>query len=381
VNPNYQTPDFTVIPDNGTKKLRLLFPNETAAPGTVAGKSGTPQGPASDNHFIAGTTVTIRVDGTDTWGNILLVNKTITLTTDDPYDAPDPQTVTLSSGTTTYTHVYITERTSDIGETTAPSVTITTASTFGYTDQSVSIAVDDDDTVRNLQILIQGETPVPGSSVWPNGGKIGQPDGDPLTGPIDNFVAGATFTITMRVVDNYFNLVENPQAGLPLITLYVNDTNVSSPIVSGSPMPAGGIWTGSVALRTKNLVPGWVFNSTGTANGFGFNNHTSSNVKVDAGALARLQILVPGETPVQGSVTGKTGAPSVQTAGVLFNIPGGNIRAVDQYFNNVSTNGAVIVTMRDTYGIPQSQGFSLSGGVNSSPVPITPTRTGSPVIC
>src|SRR4029077_6204302 len=103
-----------------------------------------------------------------------------------------------------------------------------------------------------------------------------------------------------------------------------------------------------------------------------FNNINSANIKVDAGPMTQLQILAPGEQPVSGSITGKTNLPFTQTAGVLFNIPAGNIRAVDQYFNEVSTqNGSVTVTMRDPFGTPQSQSFNLSGGKNPTTVPIT----------
>src|SRR5262249_6024708 len=84
-----------------------------------------------------------------------------------------------------------------------------------------------------------------------------------------------------------------------------------------------------------------------------------------------LQILPPGEFPSTGTVSGKTGTPNTQTAGVLFNIPVGNIRAVDAFYNPVSTNGSVTISMRDPFGAPQSQTIALSAGANPAVVPIT----------
>ncbi|OVE77066.1 hypothetical protein BVX98_03715, partial [bacterium F11] len=322
-NPTYITPELTLYPDTvGPKKVRLLLPGELPDPGTVAGKSGTPTGPAADTHFIAGQSVSITVDGTDSWGNILDVSDTIDITTDDAYDSPVTRNVPLTEGTSSFNHIFITERTSDAGEVTTPNVTTITGSNILYTDQNVTVTVDDDDTVRNLQILVQGETPVPGSDVWPAGGKTGVPDGDTGTGPIENFIAGQNITVTVRAVDNYYNLVESPIVGQPLIQVTADDPNITNPIVPSAPM-TNGVLTTSIQLRTRNVFPGWVLVTTGVASGLGFNNDTSANIKVEAGAMTQLQILVPGETPVQGSGTGKVGAPITQTAGIQFNLAPG----------------------------------------------------------
>ncbi|MCB4757108.1 MAG: Ig-like domain-containing protein, partial [Elusimicrobia bacterium] len=370
-DPNYTTPNVKVYPDTtGARKVRLLFPGESAAPGTTAGKDGSPLGSATDGHFIVGIPSTITVQGTDSWGNILNVSSTIALTTDDPNDTPVTRNVVLTNGTSTFFHTFVTERTSDVDEVTSPIVTTITGSTNGFTTQNVTIAVDDEDRDRYLQILIQGESPAPGTGVWPTGGKTGQPDGDPVTGPIDNFYAGQITTVTVRTVDRYFNLVEYPSLGGPTIEIRATDPYVTNPLVSGAPM-SKGVLTSNITLRTKNTTTGWLAVASGSAGGYLFSHSTSAAIKVDAGPLDRLQILVPGETPVQGSDTGKIGVSSTQIAGVQFNVPIGNIRAVDQYYNSVSTNGNVTVTMRDPFGTPQSQSFSLSAGENASPVPIT----------
>src|SRR5881392_1000808 len=67
-----------------------------------------------------------------------------------------------------------------------------------------------------------------------------------------------------------------------------------------------------------------------------FNTSTSSVVTqtVNPGPFAKLQILVPGETAAPGTATGKTGAPTAQTAGTGYSV---TVNAVDADWNLVST--------------------------------------------
>ena len=70
-NPTYTSPNLLVLPDAApasSRFLRIMVNGETADPGSTGLKTGTPSGPASDTHFVAGTTITFRVDGTDTLG-------------------------------------------------------------------------------------------------------------------------------------------------------------------------------------------------------------------------------------------------------------------------------------------------------------------------
>src|SRR5207249_2920030 len=48
--------------------------------------------------------------------------------------------------------------------------------------------------------------------------------------------------------------------------------------------------------------------------------NTSPAITVNAGALAKLQLLTPGETAAPGTATGKTGTPTAQTAAVAFSV-------------------------------------------------------------
>src|SRR5437667_450436 len=64
--------------------------------------------------------------------------------------------------------------------------------------------------------------------------------------------------------------------------------------------------------------------------------NTSASVTVNAGAVTKLQILLPGETAAPGTATGKTGSPSAQTAGTAI-ASGIVVNAVDANWNVVTT--------------------------------------------
>src|SRR5205823_11197690 len=65
--------------------------------------------------------------------------------------------------------------------------------------------------------------------------------------------------------------------------------------------------------------------------------NTSPSITVNAGAVTKLQILLPGETAAPGTAPGKTGTPSDQIAGIALT----NaiiVRAVDANWNVVTSS-------------------------------------------
>src|SRR5205807_794785 len=72
--------------------------------------------------------------------------------------------------------------------------------------------------------------------------------------------------------------------------------------------------------------------------------NTSPAITVNAGALAKLQLLVPGEAAAPGTASGKTGTPSAQTAGTAFSV---TVKSVDANWMQVSTNDTVAITSSD----------------------------------
>src|SRR5438094_4591635 len=121
-----------------------------------------------------------------------------------------------------------------------------------------------------------------------------------------------------------------------------SDSNASLPanaaLVSGS-------GTFSVTLQTagsRTVTASDVADGSKTAS-------TTPSLAVNAGAFAKLQVLVPGETAAPGTATGKTGAPTTQGAGTAFNVA---VNAVDSNWNLVSA-------VSDTVGLSSSDSNAI----------------------
>src|SRR5262249_48278877 len=113
-----------------------------------------------------------------------------------------------------------------------------------------------------------------------------------------------------------------------------SDTNAGLPANAAL---SGGSQTFAITFKTvgsRTLTASDVDDGTKTAN-------TSPSITINPGALAKLQLLVPGETAAPGTATGKTGTPSGQTAGTAFNV---TVNAVDANWNVINTNDTVAIT-------------------------------------
>jgi hypothetical protein len=75
---------------------------------------------------------------------------------------------------------------------------------------------------------------------------------------------------------------------------------------------------------------------------------TSGPITVAAGAFAKLLLLVPGETAVPGSPTGKTGTPSSQTANSPFSV---TVLAVDAQWNAVTATDTIAISSSDLIAV------------------------------
>src|ERR1043166_4686784 len=162
-----------------------------------------------------------------------------------------------------------------------------------------------------LQLLAPGEPAAPG----PATGKPGAPAAQ---------TAGAAFSVTANAVDNFWNLVSTND----LVAASLSDPNSTPPsnaaLVNGSrsfslTFRTVGDQTVTVSdVNTPSLLP-----------------DPSPVIPINAAALPKLQILLPGETAAPGSATGKTGSPAAQTAGTPI-ASGIIVRAVDANWNLVA---------------------------------------------
>src|SRR5262249_21901868 len=86
----------------------------------------------------------------------------------------------------------------------------------------------------------------------------------------------------------------------------------------------------------------------------------SANLSVIAGAATKLQVLIPGETAVPGSSTGRNGNTTAQTAGVPFNV---TVNSTDDYWNAaVSTHVVKITTTDSNDSSLEAAARALGGG-------------------
>lgn len=277
-------------------KLQLLVPGESAAPGTLTGKTGTPTPQTAGALF----PVSVRaVD--DNWDLVEIATDTVGITVSDP-NSTLPDNAALTAGTGTFTVVMMTAGAHSITASDISSPTITSNTSPLITLLPASF--------QKLQLLVPGETAMPGTL----SGKSGT--------PLDQTV-GSAFTVTVHAVDMFWNVV--PVADF--VGLTASDANATLPINAAL---AAGSQTFSVTLNTLGT---FTITATDLSNAT-ITNHISPPITVAAGLFTKLQLLVPGETAAPGSLTGKTGAPLAQSAGVSFPV---TITAVDDHWNPINT--------------------------------------------
>ena len=164
--------------------------------------------------------------------------------------------------------------------------------------------------LAGLQVLLPGETARGGTPT----GKQGTPTGQQ---------AGTPFTMTVRAVDAWWNLVPGVSdsialgssdsfAGMPAETLLVN---------------------GQVLIPTRLYRTGdqriWASDVTNA----GVAPDTSAAVTVTGGPFARLLVLAPGESPAPGTATGRTGTATDQSINYAFTC---TVLATDAWWNPVT---------------------------------------------
>jgi hypothetical protein len=220
---------------------------------------------------------------------------------------------------------------------TAGTSTVTASDTSDGTktsSTSPSITVNAGAFVK-MQLLVPGESAAPGTAT----GKTGTPS---------NQVAGTSFNVTVNGVDANWNVVNTVNTA-GITTTDPNDTHpANAALVAGTRTFAVTFKTaGSWTITAANITDGTKTSSISPA------------IAVSAGAFARLQILVPGETASPGSATGKTGTPAAQTAGSAFNV---TVNAVDANWNLInSVTDLVGITASDTNAVLPANAVLASG--------------------
>jgi len=301
-------------------KLQVLLPGETAAPGTTSGKTGAPTAQT------AGVPFTIRVRACDaTWHTVTSITHIVQVaSTDVSASLPSPTqlvagelqlTVTLNAGGS------FTFSASDESDPTVPDAVSSYVASmvlqgFRFNDISQKhryAGVPDNYTVAAVD-----------------------PNGDVVTG-----FSGA---VRLREITSYGEGRISPEQ----ITL----TN--------------GTWAGQLTMYRADETS----INRGNVNAYAYlaanpaKNGTSDPFIVHPGAFARVQIIVPGQTPLPGSVAGLTGSPASQAAGQNFLV---DIYATDDYWNPLPSVDVVRITSSDP-GASTPVSVALTNGYAQSSV-------------
>jgi len=274
------TSDPFVVHPAAFSRMQIVLPGESPLPGSPTGKTGTVSSQS------AGAAFAVKVWATDAYWNPVIVADNARITSSDPA-ASTPVSGALSNGFAQF------------------NVTLNTVGTQTLTvsDQSNS-----------------GITPMtsPGIAVIPSGahhfaiGTISSPQ-----------VAGVPVAVTVRAADASGNTVPGYNASARL------SANTGPGSISPEDITfTNGVWTGPLTF----FGAGGAVTLTCADYSSPPHTGTSNSVTVNPGPVAGLQVILPGETPLGGTATGKSGTPTTQAAGSPFNL---TIRAVDSYWNLV----------------------------------------------
>ena len=281
---------FTVHP--GTfHRVQIVVPGQSPLPGSVSGVTGTPASQAAGHAF------SVTIYATDDWWNPLPSADQVRVTSSDPgFTAVSG---VLNAGSRSL------------------SVTLETVG-------SQTLTVND-----QTNGSIQGSTSAP-IMVIPSAA-----DHFAFTPVASPQVAGVPTAVVVRAVDAGDNTVPD-FSGEALLIANTGAGSISPELITFT----SGVWSGSVVFRGAGGAV------TLTCSDFSSPPHTgtSGSIVVQPGPFAGLQVLMPGETAQGGTIDGKNGTPSGQTAGAAFTV---TVRAVDAYWNLVSAIGDSIALGSD----------------------------------
>jgi Bacterial Ig-like domain (group 1)/FlgD Ig-like domain len=285
---------FTVHP-GPFRKLQLVVPGQDPAPGSVTGLTGSP---ASQS---AGQSFAVDVYATDSYWNPLPSSDVARITSSDPA-ASTPVTGALTNGFRSFTL--------SLGTVPGPQ-------TLTVTDQ----------TNGSITGMTSAGIPVMANSAH-------HFEIDPVPSPQ---TAGSPVTVRIRATDVSGNTVDF--SGNAIIIANTGPGSVSPESIVFS----SGVWQSNMVFRGAGGAVSF------TVSDFSSPPHTgtSNSFVVNPGPVAKLQVLLPGQTPAGGTAVGFTGLPSDQQAGTPFNL---TVRACDDFWNRVpGITHTVALTSTDAF--------------------------------
>ena len=269
-------------------RLQVLLPGETAAPGSGSGKTGTPVRQVTGVPF----TVTVRACD-NTWTTVTTVSNSISIDASDA-SATLPGAAQLVSGLKTFT------------------ITMNAAGTFTVFAHDESDNTIPDGTSAGVQVQVLN------SFTFSNISQKNQYAGVPMSlsvtarDPGGAVVTGYTGSVRLREITSFGEGRIVPAA----VTL----TN--------------GVWNGSVTMyrADETSINRGNVNVVADIEATPSINGTSDPFTVHPGSFSRMQIVVPGQSPLPGSISGVTGSPATQGVGTAFVV---SVYGTDPYWNQV----------------------------------------------
>jgi hypothetical protein len=184
---------------------------------------------------------------------------------------------------------------------------------------------------KKLQVILPGETAKSGTA----DGKDGAPSDQ---------MAGTPFPITVRAVDEYWNIV----------------SGIGSRIVFTSTDEFAGIPADTTLVGGQITFPGRLYErgaqtiTVHDADVPNIQDYTSAPVTVVGGTFARVLVLAPGQSPAPGTVSGRIGDAIDQSISYTFTL---TVLATDQWWNPVTGPTDVVrITCSDSLAdVPPDQ--------------------------
>jgi hypothetical protein len=281
-------------------QLQVLLPGETEAPGTISGKIGAPQAQT------VGVPFTFRVRAVDDqWYLVDTITDVIQFGSSDA-SATLPSNSSLVGGEASLTAMF----------NAAGSFTI---SADDQTDLTIPQG-----TSGNVSVMILN------GFVFEN---ITQKHRD----------AGEPFGTSITAVDPGGATVSGYSGSVRLQELTSFGVGRIEPAIVTL---SNGHWAGDVRVFRADETN----ISSGNVNMYAFldsdpgKNGTSNPFVVHPGSLARVQLVVPGQDPLPGSVSGVTGNPATQSAIQNFTV---DVYATDDYWNPLPSADNIRITSSD----------------------------------
>jgi len=354
--PNASNPSSAVgIVARSATRLVTMLPGETQAPGKFCGpgalgKTGSPA------DLLAGQVYTATVAAVDDYYNTdASVGYSVQSTVyTDPYAQPAVQSQNFVQGVTQFQFMPVTAGALALE---AKSGSLSGATSSYDTAKYAPLSPVWWDAPRGLQLIVAGQPAAPGLP-----GGDGSYGFNPTTGGRSptapaTLTAGVTTTITVNLVDAFYNVVAGPTPFMTAAQLFSSNTLTAQldfpddPNVKAwfpetvryrAPLTAGTVTfdqvipvtsTSSLRIQASDFSLGQ------------FDTDTVTGVQVYSTAAASLEVLVPqdpqfggnGEFANEGSTQPKLGQAGPLLAGVSYDV---TVRAVDRFGNLIGPPSA-----------------------------------------